>query len=150
MTFGQESETYLWPSIKFFITHLLFTSLHLHFSLQQKNAILKWAKEMGAPDVPSLRALQRCQEQVEALIGILTRKTVSALGNIFYINDICSAIAKDFVNPLTCFAMVDYLVDGGEGLSEVFNGDKMLDGNLDIVSPAVQVGGWKHLELWTV
>jgi len=33
---------------------------------------------------------------------------------------------EDYANPLTHFAMQDYLEDGGRGMSQVFNGEKML------------------------
>jgi hypothetical protein len=33
---------------------------------------------------------------------------------------------KDYANPLTRFTMQDYPEDGGRGMSQVFNGEKML------------------------
>ncbi|KAG0693275.1 hypothetical protein DFH29DRAFT_1007462 [Suillus ampliporus] len=45
----------------------------------------------------------------------------------------------DYGNPLTRFAMQDYPEDGGKGMSQVFNGKKML---LDLPSPpAARVDG---------
>jgi hypothetical protein len=46
---------------------------------------------------------------------------------------------EDYANPLTRFAMQDYPEDGGKGMSEVFNGEKML---FELPSPpAAKVDG---------
>jgi len=46
---------------------------------------------------------------------------------------------KDYANPLTRFAMQDYPEDGGRGMSQVFNGEKML---FELPSPpAAKVDG---------
>ncbi|KAG2086478.1 hypothetical protein BD769DRAFT_1320705, partial [Suillus cothurnatus] len=130
---------YPWPSKAHFITALLFSSPRLPFSEAQKKAILSWAKELGALDVPSLYALNRFQETVKTLVGNSTEKVTARSGNIFYLNDVGQAVAKDYANPLTRFAMQDYPEDGGRGMSQVFNGEKML---FKLPSPpAVKVDG---------
>ncbi|KIN94074.1 hypothetical protein M404DRAFT_169267 [Pisolithus tinctorius Marx 270] len=122
-----------------FLTELLFSSPRLPFSKPQKRAILSWAKELGAQDIPSLYSLNRCHEEIKNLVGNPTRKVISASGNIFYINDIANSIAKDYANPLTRFAMQDFPEDGGEGMSQVFNGGKLLH---ELPSPpAIRVDG---------
>ncbi|KAG2112493.1 hypothetical protein BD769DRAFT_1364493, partial [Suillus cothurnatus] len=122
-----------------FITALLFSSPRLLFSEAQKKAILSWAKELGARDVPSLYALNRSQETIQKLVGDPTEKVTARSGNIFYFNDVGKAVAKDYANPLTRFAMQDYPEDGGKGMSEVFNGEKML---FELPSPpAAKVDG---------
>ena len=46
---------------------------------------------------------------------------------------------EDYANPLTHFAMQDYPEDGGRGMSQVFNGEKML---FELPSPpAAKVNG---------
>ncbi|KAG1814553.1 hypothetical protein EV424DRAFT_1541382 [Suillus variegatus] len=104
---------YPWPSKAHFITALLFSSLRLPFSEAQKKAILSWAKELSALDVPSLYTLNHFQETVQKLVGNLRGKVTACSGNIFYLNDVGQAIAKDYANPLTRFAMQDYPEDGG-------------------------------------
>ncbi|KAG1873405.1 hypothetical protein C8R48DRAFT_594331, partial [Suillus tomentosus] len=131
--------TFPWPSKAHFITALLFSSPRLPFSEAQKKAILSWAKELGAHDVPSLYALNRSQETIQKLVGDPTEKVTACSGNIFYFNDVGKAVAKDYANPLTRFAMQDYPEDGGKGMSEVFNGEKML---FELPSPpAAKVDG---------
>ncbi|EGN97197.1 hypothetical protein SERLA73DRAFT_74899 [Serpula lacrymans var. lacrymans S7.3] len=115
-----------WPSKAHFLSALLFGSARIPFSDVQKHAILNWAKELGAQNVPSLYSIKKCSKRVSELLGNITDGVTSQLGNIFYMNDIGKAIAKDYANPLTRFAMQDYPEDGGSGMSEVFNGEKLL------------------------
>lgn len=77
-----------------FLTDILFNSPRLWFSDGQKRAILKWANALHAKNVPSLHALQKCQNMVRSLVGDPTAKVVSSSGNIFYLNNVASAIAK--------------------------------------------------------
>ncbi|KAG1779722.1 hypothetical protein EV702DRAFT_944948, partial [Suillus placidus] len=134
-----DNPMYPWPSKAHYITALLFSSPRLPFSEAQKKAVLSWAKELGARDVPSLYALNRCQESVQTLVGNPTEKITAHSGNIFYLNDVGKAIAKDYAKPLTRFAMQDYPEDGGKGMSQVFNREKML---FELPSPpAAKVDG---------
>jgi len=66
----------------------------LRFSGQQKRALLKWAKDLGARDVPKLSTLENIQKELNTVIGDPTTQKKSRLGNIFYINEIGSGIAK--------------------------------------------------------
>ncbi|KAG2115374.1 uncharacterized protein F5147DRAFT_569473 [Suillus discolor] len=133
------SPYYPWPSKAHFLTSLLFSSARLPFSDAQKKAALTWAKELGARNVPSLRSIKQSNDCICELVGNPIRKVTSASGNIFYINDIRHAIAKDYANPLTHFSMLDYPEDGGAGMSQVCHGQKML---LEMPSPpAARVGG---------
>jgi len=78
----------------------LFNSARLPFSDAQKKAVLSWAKELGARDIPSLRTIKQSNERICKLVGNPMCKVTSASGNIFYINDIGHAIAK--VNYMQC------------------------------------------------
>ncbi|KAG1803360.1 hypothetical protein EV424DRAFT_1331009, partial [Suillus variegatus] len=134
-----DSPTYPFPSKAYFITSLLFSSPRLPFSEAQKKAILNWAKELGARNLPTLGAIKKLHTGLEDLMGDPTEKVTSQSGNIFYINSVAKAIAKDYANPLTRLAMQDYPEDSGKGMSQVFHGKKML---LDMPSPpAVRVHG---------
>lgn len=79
---------------KHFVTSLLFSSARLPFSEAQKTAVLSWARDLSAHNVPSLRALKQSNERIHGLVGNPMRKVTSASGNIFYINDIGHAITK--------------------------------------------------------
>ncbi|KIN93755.1 hypothetical protein M404DRAFT_75010, partial [Pisolithus tinctorius Marx 270] len=131
--------TYPWPSKALFITTLLFSSPRLPFSEAQMRAILDWAKELGARDVPSLYAIKQHQKYLQDTVGDPTTRVVSPSGNIFYVNNIANVIAKDYANPLTRFSMQDFPEDRGNGRSQVFHGDKLLH---ELPSPpAARVNG---------
>ena len=66
---------------------ILFSSPRLHFSRAQQEAVLDWAKELGAHDVPSLYALEKFQEEALKSIGDPTVKVETGTGNILYMND---------------------------------------------------------------
>ncbi|KAI0686507.1 hypothetical protein BC835DRAFT_1287910, partial [Cytidiella melzeri] len=68
-----------------------------------------------------------------------TKKVVSPGGTILYINDVGHAIAKDYPNPLTRFAMSDYPEDQGCCMSEARHGFKMLcNAPQGIATPAIR------------
>jgi hypothetical protein len=75
------------------MTDLLFGSVRLRFSEAQKKAVLSWAREMGAQNVPTLYALRKCQDVIRSRVGNPTCKVTASSGNVFYINSIGSAIA---------------------------------------------------------
>lgn len=77
-----------------FLTDLLFNSPRLCFSEAQKQAMLSWAKDLGAQDVPSLGRLAKWQKFLSAELGNPTSKHESSGKNIYYLNDIGAAIAK--------------------------------------------------------
>ncbi|EGO30280.1 hypothetical protein SERLADRAFT_404526 [Serpula lacrymans var. lacrymans S7.9] len=87
---------------------------------RQKSAILNWARELRAPDVLLLGAVIKSQIFIKDLVGNPTCKVTSKLGNIFYFNNVAKAIAKDYANPITCFAMQDYPEDASKGMTQFF------------------------------
>ncbi|KIJ12956.1 hypothetical protein PAXINDRAFT_14320 [Paxillus involutus ATCC 200175] len=133
---------YPWKSMAEFVTHLLFSSPRLCFSQAQKNAVLAWARELGAPEVPSLYAVKKTQERIQKLLGDPMEQVKTVSGNTFYLNAISKAVALDFSNPLTRFAMQDYPEDGQGRMSQVHHGNKMLEGLPDdLAPPCVRVDG---------
>ncbi|KAF8428888.1 hypothetical protein L210DRAFT_3327899, partial [Boletus edulis BED1] len=131
---------YPWKTMPEFLTHLLFSSPRLRFSHAQKVAVLQWARDLGAPEVPSMYAVMKTQERITELLGSPTEKVKALSGNVFYLNDISKAIAMDFANPLTRFAMQEYPEDGQGCMSQVHHGSKMLnDLPDDLAPPCVRV-----------
>ncbi|KAI5988853.1 hypothetical protein F5J12DRAFT_728057, partial [Pisolithus orientalis] len=92
----------------------------------QMQAVLDWAKELGAHDMPSLYAIKQHQKYLQDTVSDPTMRVVSPSSNIFYVNNIANVIAKDYANPLTHFSMQDFPEDRGNGRSQVFHGDKLL------------------------
>ncbi|KAH0825930.1 hypothetical protein J3R83DRAFT_7620 [Lanmaoa asiatica] len=126
---------YPWKSRPEFLTHLLFSFPRLRFSQAQKTAVLTWAKDLGTPEVPSMYAMKKAQECFMELLGMPTEKMMTASGNIFYLNALSKAVAMDFANPLTRFAMQEYPEDGQGCMSQVHHGTKMLDDLPDTLAP---------------
>ncbi|EGO24813.1 hypothetical protein SERLADRAFT_438415 [Serpula lacrymans var. lacrymans S7.9] len=127
---------------RMYLTDLLFSSPRLQFSESEKSAVLKWATEMGARKVPSLAALKKCRKEISEVIGNPTKKVILSSGTVFYINNVASAIMKDFSNPVTRLNMQDYPEEGGDGMSQIFHGRKMLlDVPPDRVSQNVRLSG---------
>ncbi len=75
-------------------TDILFSSPRLRFSRAQQEAVLDWGKALGARDVPSLYALGKFQEESKKALGDPTTKVTTASGNVLYMNDPVSLLAK--------------------------------------------------------
>ncbi|KAI6147708.1 hypothetical protein BKA82DRAFT_4354902 [Pisolithus tinctorius] len=108
--------TYPWPSKALFITTLLFSSPRLPFSEAQMQAILDWAKELGACDVPSLYVIKQHQEYLQDTVGDPTTRVVSPSSNIFYVNNIVNVIVKTFLRTeamegLKCSMGTNYFIN---------------------------------------
>ncbi|KII92048.1 hypothetical protein PLICRDRAFT_458960 [Plicaturopsis crispa FD-325 SS-3] len=72
-----------YPNKSMMKTDILFSSPRLRFSRAQQEAVLSWAKELGA-DVPSLYALERFQKEALKAVGDPTEKVTTASGNVLY------------------------------------------------------------------
>ncbi|KAG2063297.1 hypothetical protein BDR04DRAFT_1038375, partial [Suillus decipiens] len=122
-----------------YIMDLLFSSPRLRFSDAQKRAVITWAKALGAPNVPTLYGLKKCHDRICNQVGNPTEKVKANSGNIFYLNSIAKAIAKDYANPLTRMCMQDYPEDGQGSMSQAHHGEKMLNLPDGLAVPSVRV-----------
>ncbi|KZP14122.1 hypothetical protein FIBSPDRAFT_752284, partial [Athelia psychrophila] len=121
-----------------FLTDLLFNSPRLRFSRAQQQAVLLWAKDLGA-DVPSLARLRKCQAALKTATGDPTSQQESGRGNVWCLNEIRDAIAKDIANPITHPDMAFYPEDLKGKLGEVWHGTKMLQDVPDhILTPMIR------------
>lgn len=91
---------------------MLFSSPRLRFSNAQKQAVLDWARQLGARNVPSIYQLEKMAERIRKLVGDPTTKVTSPTGNIFFINDIGKAIAKVCVNQWPQVACIQLVLTG--------------------------------------
>ncbi|KAF8256941.1 hypothetical protein EI94DRAFT_1635932, partial [Lactarius quietus] len=92
----------------------------------QKKAMLEWATQLGARDVPTFHALSRSQEYIKGLVGDSVTAVTTGAGHKIFVQDISYMIAKDYANPLTRFAIWDYPIDGKGYAAQLFHGSKML------------------------
>lgn len=91
-----------------FLTDMLFSAPRMSFSRVRQQAILSWAKELGA-DVQVYSKLHRQSEQ-----------------HYSHSLPVLMTCVQDMSNPVTRSDMVFYPEDGEGRLAEVWNGDKIL------------------------
>ncbi|KZT60626.1 hypothetical protein CALCODRAFT_419952, partial [Calocera cornea HHB12733] len=94
----------------------------LRFSRSQKSAMLFWAAAMGASSVPSIYAIGTWAEKSLVEVGDPTRRFVSLLGNVYYLNSICHSLAQDLGNPIKRQSMTFYPIAGGAQLRDFWHG----------------------------
>lgn len=122
-----KSEWAPYPNKAMFLTDILFNSPRLRFSEAQKRAVLKWGKDLGAQDVPTLYALEKMQKELTESFGDPTSEKRTHKGSIFYINEIGAAISKDLSNPLVRPHLVFYpMVNQDGSISQTWHGKKWL------------------------
>lgn len=76
------------------ITDMLFNAPRLRFSEKQKKAILEWARQLGAKNVPSQYALKKFRELSLKKLGDPTTKRKFDSGNIAYVNEMHVAVER--------------------------------------------------------
>ncbi|KAJ7069017.1 hypothetical protein B0H15DRAFT_807270 [Mycena belliarum] len=136
-----KSEWFPYPDKAAFLTDVLFSSPRLRFSRAQQQAVLSWAKDLGAT-APSYHKFRQTQEMLLNELGDLTKRQESGRGNVWYLNEISDSIKKDMANPFTRAGMTLYPEDAGNKLGEVWHGDKMLRNVPDhLLSPTIRHNG---------
>ncbi|KAJ6568205.1 hypothetical protein B0H10DRAFT_1964985 [Mycena sp. CBHHK59/15] len=119
--FGPDSKSdwFPYPDKAMFLTDVLFSSPQLRFSRAQQQAVLSWAKDLGA-NVPAYSTFRKTQVALQAEVGDPT----------------------DMANPFTREGMVFYPEDAGNKRAEVWHGDKMLRDLPDhLLSPTIRHKG---------
>lgn len=56
--------------------------------------LLQWAREMGAPVVPTLGSLEKCQQRLDNMIRDEPRRFCTTTGNVYYVNSIASILKQ--------------------------------------------------------
>ncbi|KAJ6632420.1 hypothetical protein B0H10DRAFT_1771125 [Mycena sp. CBHHK59/15] len=79
-----------------FLTDVLFSSPRLRFSRAQQQAVLSWAKDLGA-NVPAYSTFRKTQAALQAEVGDPTVRQESGRGTVWYMNEIGDSIKKVYV-----------------------------------------------------
>lgn len=66
----------------------------MKFSQAQQKAVLAWGKELHVEDVPSHKMFRAAQKDLLSALGDPTEQQESSRGNVYYLNDIGTSIAK--------------------------------------------------------
>ena len=86
-----------------FLLDMLDNLPRLRLSGEHMKAIIFAMKEAGVPDVPSLETLRRTQKKLRSQYSVPSTRRESSRGNIYYVNDICSQVAKVNIISITIF-----------------------------------------------
>ncbi|KAJ7048004.1 hypothetical protein C8F01DRAFT_1008807 [Mycena amicta] len=106
------------------------------FTGAQMSLVLHLLKHLGARNVPTLKGLRKIQKEIRDDFGNKPVKVTSALGNIFYTNDIRHAIARDFANPLVAPHLHLYPEEVKKGpISERWQAERAVDYTADQLTP---------------
>lgn len=94
------------------------------FTSAQMSLIIQFAKNLGVPDVPSIKGLRNIQQSLQSSCGATPSRIESMQGNIFYMNDIRDTIARDLANPLVAPHLHFYLEETDGPISEVYQAER--------------------------
>ncbi|KAJ7048695.1 hypothetical protein C8F01DRAFT_1003912 [Mycena amicta] len=92
----------------------------------QMSLMLRFAKCLGAPNVPTLKSLRKTQKLLQSTCGTEPFRIRSFLGNVFYVNDVREIIARDFANPVVAprIQLFPEEVEAGSPISETWQADR--------------------------
>ncbi|KAJ7213834.1 hypothetical protein GGX14DRAFT_392616 [Mycena pura] len=141
MNAAEDSEYYPYPDKTTMLLDILDNLPRACFTGAQLSLVIHFAKSLGAPNVPSLKGLRRIQKDLQLRCGHEPVKIDSAMGNVFYMNDLRESIARDFSNPLVAPHMQLYPEEANGSISENWQSERhwnMTDAEITIDAHELQ------------
>ncbi|CAK5262380.1 unnamed protein product [Mycena citricolor] len=115
------------------------------FTSLQLSLIIHFAKQLGAPDIPSLKSFRQFQQVLQEKTGHKPVRCVSQFENVFYMNDIRDAIARDLANPLVAPHLHFYPEEPSGPISEVYQAERWFEYTASQLTPMYSRG---HKRWW--
>ncbi|KAF7364229.1 hypothetical protein MSAN_01082500 [Mycena sanguinolenta] len=97
------------------------------FTGDQISLILHFAKKLGVANVPSLKGFRKIQQTLQSNYGKKPEKSISHLGNVFYMNDIRDTLAANMANPLVAPHLHFYPEEMQGPISETFQAERWME-----------------------
>ncbi|KDQ28455.1 hypothetical protein PLEOSDRAFT_1041925, partial [Pleurotus ostreatus PC15] len=126
-----------YPNKLLFLLDVLDNLPRLRLSDSLMKVFLWILRESGARDVPSLDGLRKVQKALRSKCGVPTTPKTSPRGNLYFMNDLRSIVAKDWANPRVRPLIQIYPEIPSDGvIREVWHAQKWLSGkDRNILSP---------------
>ncbi|KAJ7185109.1 hypothetical protein GGX14DRAFT_538239 [Mycena pura] len=115
------------------------------FTGAQLSLVIHFAKSLGAPNVPSLKSLRRVQKSLQDKCSQPPLQINSAMGNIFFMNDLRQSIARDFSNPLVAPYLQLYPEEVDGDISEMWQAERWKEYSPEQLTPMFPKG---HKQFW--
>ncbi|KAJ7690611.1 hypothetical protein B0H14DRAFT_2420329 [Mycena olivaceomarginata] len=141
----EQSEYRPYPNKTAMLLDIMDNLPRCRFSSAQISLIIHFARQLGAPDVPSLKAFRKMQQTLQSTCGNKPTKITSQFGNIFYMNDIRETFARDMANPLVAPHMRFYPEETDGPISEVYQAERWMEYTPSQLTPMFSKG---HKRFW--
>ncbi|KAJ7190405.1 hypothetical protein GGX14DRAFT_337041, partial [Mycena pura] len=115
------------------------------FSSAQMSLIIHFAKQLGAPDIPTLKGFRKMQQMLQATTDNKPVKITSQFGNVFYMNDIRGTLARDMANPPVAPHMHFYPEETDGPISETYQAERWMEYTPSQLTSMFSKG---HKRLW--
>nr|GAT45997.1 predicted protein [Mycena chlorophos] len=96
---GADNDCFPYPNKTIMLLDIMDNLPCCRFSTAQMSVVLRFARCLGAQNVPTLKRLRTIQHSLQKAVASEPQKIRTPLGNIFYLNNIRATIARDFANP---------------------------------------------------
>ncbi|KAJ6533199.1 hypothetical protein B0H19DRAFT_1214025 [Mycena capillaripes] len=141
----QQSEYRPYPSKTAMMLDVMDNLPRCRFSSAQMSLIIHFAKQLGAPDVPSLKGFRKMQQMLQSTCGNKPVKITSQFGNVFYMNDIRETLARDMANPLVAPHLHFYPEETDGPISETYQAERWMEYTPAQLTPMFSKG---HKRFW--
>ncbi|KAJ7838096.1 hypothetical protein B0H14DRAFT_3701249 [Mycena olivaceomarginata] len=136
----QSEEYFPYPNKTVMLLDIMDNLPRCRFTGDQLSLILHFARKLGVADVPSLKGFRKTQLRLQLNCGNKPVKSISHLGNVFYMNDIRATLASDMANPLVAPHLHFYPEETDGPISETFQAERWMEYSPSQLTPMYSRG----------